>query len=125
MSNFTPPPYIGENNRTTFDRIVKELIDAKRDIEQLDMDVIGVLAVNIDLFTSSAIEIFRDGAFIRSGNVIKKNPACDLLKDTQLAIRFGTNSLGMSPEARLKMQITSLPTNVNAIGAFDDELNAQ
>ena len=131
MSDFSAPPIIKKEYLSAFTRIVDLLTGADRDIEQLDMEAVAMLAINTHLAEIAINEIGKPieeggGLIIESSSGARKaNPAVALLKEAQLAIRAGHESLGMTPASRRKMQITSLSPAQSADGAFDEELNNQ
>lgn len=131
MTDFQAPPIITRKYQKTFNRLVELLVEADRDIEQLDMEAVAMLAINTHLAEQAVKEIAKPasrggGLIIVSGSGARKaNPAVALLKEAQLAIRAGLESLGMTPAARKKMQITTSNPNDGEFGAFEEELNNQ
>lgn len=102
--------------QTMYDQIMKN----GTMVENVDTNALGMLALNLALVDECTFSIEEDGMSMEyKGDrkmVLKRNPALDVLKDAQAAVRFYLKEFKMTPGSRGK----SLDMGGGKTGASDD-----
>jgi len=82
-------------------------------LKSVDLYGLGILAINLALIDECNLSIFNDGLNMEyKGDrkmISKRNPALDVLKDAQTAVRFYLKEFNMTPASRSRILDPSGP----------------
>lgn len=83
---------------------IKATLEAERDIKPSDLDSIALLSVLMTILDDAQGVLDSEGVMVYTtsqyGDVVKKNPACSVIHETQVAIRGLFDSLLMNPKSK-------------------------
>ncbi|WP_429142539.1 P27 family phage terminase small subunit [Aeromonas veronii] len=83
---------------------IKQVLEAEREIKPSDLDAIALLSVNMYVLDEALKSLECDGVMIIThnggGQVVKSNPASQLMQQCQQSIRALMTELLMTPKAK-------------------------
>ncbi|MFL1802331.1 P27 family phage terminase small subunit [Plesiomonas shigelloides] len=102
-SKFTTNILLSDDEANMFRRI-KNMLSEERELKPSDMDSIAMLVLAYSMLHAAQREIDANGYMVVShtqyGQVTKKSPALDMMKEAQLQIRSLHDALLMNPKAK-------------------------
>lgn len=101
----SPPPFVRTPSQLEYySNVYTLLVDNGVPLKTQDKYAIGMLAYNLAIIDYCSDSIDEDGTMIEMdgdrGKVSKKNPAIEMQKDAQTAVRHYFTQLQMSPSSR-------------------------
>ena len=94
-----PPPDLSKEAKAKWVEVSKLILESGL-LSKLDRDALHVYCVAFATWLEAMAHIKIEGAVIRVGIVVKKNPWLDVAAQAEKAIKIGADQFGLSPKAR-------------------------